>query len=204
MENNFETRLAKVCSYLFHPLLIPVYGLQMLLSLHSQLNLFLPVKTKFMLLVITFVFTAILPALNIILLIKMNFIPNVLLEEKKDRRLAYMATIIFYLSEYYLLKEIELFSLLRSLIIGAAISLTFAFLINFFWKISAHAIGMGGLIGATLALSSKINATAVVIPALILIAGVIGFSRLKLNAHTPAQVYCGFLLGLLSEWTLFL
>ena len=203
MENNFETRLAKTCSYLFHPLLMPLYSLQMLLIIHSQLNLFLPLKTKIILLAITFIFTALLPALNIFLLVKTKFISNVFLEQRKERTLAYIAAILFYLSEYYLLKEVELFSIPRLLILGATISLVLAFCINFFWQISTHAIGVGGLIGATLALLSKINATAI-IPLLILIAGLVSFSRLKLNAHTPAQVYCGFLLGLLSEWLVFL
>ena len=38
-----------------------------------------------------------------------------------------------------------------------------------------------------------------------LMAGIVGYARLKLNAHTPAQVYSGFLLGVVVEIiTLFL
>jgi membrane-associated phospholipid phosphatase len=36
----------------------------------------------------------------------------------------------------------------------------------------------------------------------ILIAGFVGFARLKLNAHSPSQVYTGFLLGFLVEFLL--
>jgi membrane-associated phospholipid phosphatase len=42
----------------------------------------------------------------------------------------------------------------------------------------------------------------VVIPCL-LIAGLLGYARLKLEAHTPAQVYSGFAIGLISMFLLF-
>ena len=39
---------------------------------------------------------------------------------------------------------------------------------------------------------------------LLLSAGLVGWSRLRLGAHTPAEVYSGFALGLLTVWiTLF-
>jgi membrane-associated phospholipid phosphatase len=38
----------------------------------------------------------------------------------------------------------------------------------------------------------------VTIMALFIGAGLVGFSRLQLNAHSSSQVYCGFLLGFFS------
>jgi membrane-associated phospholipid phosphatase len=37
----------------------------------------------------------------------------------------------------------------------------------------------------------------------LLISGVVGYARLRLNAHTPAQVYGGFALGFISVSALF-
>jgi len=38
----------------------------------------------------------------------------------------------------------------------------------------------------------------------ILVSGLIGFARLKLQAHTPAQIYAGFILGFFTIFVLFL
>jgi membrane-associated phospholipid phosphatase len=38
----------------------------------------------------------------------------------------------------------------------------------------------------------------------LVISGLVGFARLKLGAHTPAQVYAGFGLGMFTILSLFL
>lgn len=71
-----------------------------------------------------------------------------------------------------------------------------AWFINFFWKISVHSIGVGGINGLLIGISRIMEAE--ITPLLflsVLIAGLVGFARLKLNAHNYSQVYTGFLLG---------
>ena len=69
-------------------------------------------------------------------------------------------------------------------------------LINFRWKISAHTVSMGGVIGAFFGLQSVLQIDMLLqISASILIAGLVGFARLKAGKHSPAQVYAGYLLG---------
>jgi membrane-associated phospholipid phosphatase len=38
-----------------------------------------------------------------------------------------------------------------------------------------------------------------VLIAVLLVSGIVAYARLRLNAHTPAQVYTGFLLGFAIE-----
>ena len=61
-------------------------------------------------------------------------------------------------------------------------------------------IGIGGLIGALIAISLKMEVyvTQYIVLALIA-AGLVGSSRLVLKAHTQAQLYVGFLLGLVCQ-----
>ena len=40
--------------------------------------------------------------------------------------------------------------------------------------------------------------------AIILLSGIVAYARLKLNAHTPSQVYSGFVLGFFIELGLML
>jgi hypothetical protein len=77
------------------------------------------------------------------------------------------------------------------MILGAAI-------ITFFWKISVHSLGIGGIVGILLIISSMVPESPVnyLLLAAILISGIVLSARLKLQAHTQAQVYVGFLLGL--------
>lgn len=65
-------------------------------------------------------------------------------------------------------------------------------------------IGIGGLIGALFAICYFMQMPILMaICACLIIAGCIGFARLKLNAHTPAQVYVGFIFGCLVQFSLF-
>jgi membrane-associated phospholipid phosphatase len=64
-------------------------------------------------------------------------------------------------------------------------------------------IGIGGFTGMLIAISQILGAPILsIIIISILIAGLLGSSRLVLNAHTPLQVYTGFLIGLFTEWWL--
>jgi membrane-associated phospholipid phosphatase len=57
-------------------------------------------------------------------------------------------------------------------------------------------LGMGGIVGTIIGLILRYQIDAVpLVISLILISGLVGYSRLRLNAHTPLQVYAGFVLG---------
>ncbi len=80
--------------------------------------------------------------------------------------------------------------------LATIIAISIALAITFFWKISMHMIGIGGLTGAILALSLRFGIDAwMIFTVVLLISGLLGSSRLFLNAHTPAQVHTGYLLG---------
>ena len=85
---------------------------------------------------------------------------------------------------------------LLAMLIGACVALVIALCINFAWKISAHAIGIGGLLGGVMGVARihMINPYWAFIVVLI-VAGLLGTSRIFLKRHTPMQVYAGFCLG---------
>lgn len=70
-------------------------------------------------------------------------------------------------------------------------------IISLWWQISAHAAGIGGIIGALAGLIVRYGESALFIPMLcvIIFAGFLISARLQLNAHTPAQVSAGAVLG---------
>lgn len=195
-----ETRIARFFSLIFHPLLMPTYGFLLIFITHNYIATFTPFNLKLVILAITFAFTFILPSVNAFILLKMGRINSLEMETPKERIIPYISTSMYFFALFYLFSTAEFPPVFLILILGAAISIVITWIINFKWKISAHAIGIGGIIGAILGMSLRLMIDLrLVLMIVILMAGCVGFARLKLNAHSPAQVYTGFLLGIIIE-----
>lgn len=195
-----ETRLARIISIIFHPLLMPTYGFALIFFIQNSISTFIPLKAKLLIVGITFIFTFILPALNAVILLKLGRIKSLEMETSRERIVPYISTLMYYIALAYLFFSAQFSAVFIILILGASVSVLMTLIINFKWKISAHAVGIGGIIGAAMGISARlmIDMQYIIILA-ILIAGLIGFARLRLSAHTPAQVYAGYLTGFLIQ-----
>ncbi len=83
------------------------------------------------------------------------------------------------------------------IITGIAFSIAAVAVISLYWKISAHAVGISGMLGALIGIAIKYGNTELFFPILIivLVMGLLISARLHLNAHTPLQVIAGSILG---------
>lgn len=203
--SNFSTLFAKIISYLFHPLLLPTFGLFLIFHLNDA-GLWAPhPQTQLILFAITFSVTFILPVLTALFLYQARQINSLEMQTKEERRLPYLSAALFYSCESYLLMRLDVPALVQAFMLGATILVISTLIINFFWKISAHMVGIGGLCGMMIAISSRLQVDIhFTLIGLFLAAGVVAFSRLKLNAHNPAEIYAGFLLGVAVQLILFL
>lgn len=200
-----EEKTAKIISYLFHPLLMPVYGT--LLIFYINLNSFfvLPFSLKLFTLSMITVSTVLMPVFGSLLMLKNGYAKSLMLTEKEERRIPFLLTSVFYLVNFYLLNKLTLITSLKFFLLGSCIAVVAAMLISFFWKISTHMAGIGGIAGTLIGLSFRMNLNLYsLVIVVVFISGIMGFARLKLNAHTHLQVYAGFLLGVFSELGLFL
>jgi membrane-associated phospholipid phosphatase len=197
-------KIAKIISYLFHPLLMPSYGFLALFFTKNYISTFTPLSLRLFILLVTFIFTFARPAINAFILLKMGRIKSLEMERAEERFVPYISTALYYFALYYLFYTVTDFpSIFKTLVLGAAISIVLVLIITTKWKISAHAVGIGGMIAAIIGISFKLSIDLRFITMCsILIAGFVGFARLKLNAHNPSQVYTGFLLGFLVEFLL--
>jgi hypothetical protein len=100
--------------------------------------------------------------------------------------------------------DINIWNSVKLFIVGGALSILISTLINLKYKISAHMVGIGGVLGVLISVSYliKFDMTLYYIVTIIA-AGIIGFARLFLNEHKPAQLYLGFFLGLIVQSGLF-
>jgi len=200
-----EARVAKIVSYVFHPLLMPILALSILFNVPASFSYVLPTQSKVFIGLIVFFNTFVLPLLLSLYLLKRNFIDSLEMATHQERRIPYLITAIFYIATYYILQRANLPSFLYLLMLSATAGLVLTLIVNLKYKISAHMVGVGGVTGSMVAISI-INGSdfTFVISLLFLLAGLIGFSRLKLKVHSPFQVYTGFLLGFGSQLILLL
>lgn len=191
-----ESRLAKVIAIAFHPLIVPTLGFFILFNSSTYFSLILSPQIKLGIYFVVFFNTCFVPALLTLYLKKKNMIDSLEMETTEERKLPYLATAFFYAFTYYLLRKLHISPVIYVFMLGATISLVLTILINTRWKISAHMIGWGGLTGAIIGIAFRLGADLRIVIALVfLVSGLVGYSRLKLSAHTPAQIYSGFLLG---------
>tara|TARA_B100001778_G_C18578788_1_gene626358 strand:+ start:1274 stop:1867 length:594 start_codon:yes stop_codon:yes gene_type:complete len=156
-------------------------------------------STAFLTISILFIATSIIPLLITIALKKLKYISSFHMPSKEERSLPFMFTCFCYFGAYYFLKyylDLNLNSLIFYFIFTGMLATMLGFFITLSWKISIHMIGIGGVTGI-ITLLSKMNDEVLLYPLSItfLIAGLIAFSRLQLEAHNTKQILAGFCLG---------
>ncbi len=206
MIKDFGYYFSKTISYLFHPLLIPSLSLWFIFHTNSYIGFIVPPVLQQALYAVVFIATFIFPVLSTWLLLFTGRIHSLELETLEERRIPYLLTAIYYSLGYYLLTtKVTLPEPLNLVLLGANISVVLTMLINLRWKISAHSVGAGGLIGVLLGFSHQLEINVLnELMLAILIAGLIGYARLRLQSHNSSQIYLGYLLGFLCEFLLFL
>jgi len=200
-----EKRIAQAISVVFHPLLIPTYLLLLVLNLDIYFSLMIPFKGKVLMTALVFLTTAVLPSFLIMIYYRMGWIKSVYLEERKDRMLPLFTAGLMYLVAAFMLRNLQIGSAFFFLLLGAAVITILVMLVTNFWKISVHAASAGGMLGAMVSVVMKYGVDMIFMVYLItLLGGIIGYARLKLKAHHPAQVYVGYVAGFISMFLLFL
>ena len=190
---------------LFHPLLIPTYAMLILVNTKTHFTLVLPENFRYLTVLFVFLTSFVLPLLIMLILLKLGKIKSLEMVTRQERILPLFIVAIFFYITYYLLKQGPHFVIFNIFMLGATLLVILSLLINYFTKISIHMVALGGLfgtfIGFDLALRLDLRALLSVI---VLVAGITGFSRLRLKAHTNGQIYGGFLLGTIFMFALFL
>lgn len=193
-----ETKLARIISILFQPLLIPTYSLLIIFNMNSYVALIIPAEYRQMIVGIILVTTFLFPALFILILYKRKIIKTLHMDQREERIIPLLITSIFYFLAFNLIRRLQIDDLYARLFLGSFISVILALIISLTWKISMHMIGVGGMVGALIGVVQSVQVDMMLwVVGAILISGLTGFARLKVNAHNPLQVYAGFLAGLL-------
>jgi hypothetical protein len=194
-EKEKEPILPRIISIVLHPFFMAVYGV-CLLFVYTDFK-FIFAGQFLVFIAPVFVFTLLIPVNIIYILKRMGLIKDYDLKDRKDRLGPFVAILLCYILLFYYFYSAGMYIWFLALLLAPCILIIISAIITIYWKISAHMMGIGGLIGGVLSVCYFVKGTNpyVLFIVLFILAGCLGTARLILKRHTPAQVYAGFLLG---------
>lgn len=194
--------LSKKLSIVCYPLFIPSYGMALYMWAMLHRTPTLPSIYIWLNIIGTFVLTALIPIVLIIILWRQGRVSSLHITYPKERTIPYLySTACFGFWCYFVSNTTHLPKVWLFIALGATVALFAVTIINRWWKISAHLTSMGGLLGGLISMGLYYNIvpTSLVI-ALLVLSLLLMYARLYLDAHTPMQVVCGYLLGILCTF----
>jgi len=163
------------------------------------------------LIILVFISTFFIPAAAVLIMRATGLIKSFQMEDRQDRIIPYIMTGVFYMWMFRTILDHPNIPLaFKIFVLGSTIGLFVAFFVNIFSKVSAHAVGMGGLTAMVLItmflfsygqfiIELPFGNISVTMPTLlmtsIILTGIVGTSRLLLNAHVIQDLYGGFIIG---------
>lgn len=195
-------KLARIISAIFSPLLIPTYA--MAIVLWMTILFIVSINSKLGVMGMTFAITCIIPGILIMLLYKLKIISDSGLNKQNERIIPYIVTAICYFSLAFYLHSIHSPRWLYMFAIGAGAATVISAIVNRWWKISAHGAAIGGMIAflfCILYLQLNVMNMMWLLYSSIIVAGIVGTSRLILERHTLMQVIAGIANGIICVLT---
>lgn len=195
---------AQIISYVLHPVLMPVYGMGILImgydevSQYSQTN-----PMKLMYLVASISGLAIMMSL---ILKNLNYVSSLDTLDPTERVYLYGVGLFCFGIVYVMLmrnddiREIFHPALFKAYF-GAVIAMAICLVVTFFYRISAHMVGIAGVLGMCYAVGNQsFYSNPLLLVGIMVIAGVIGTARMIREAHDMKQIVLGFAVGFLSTY----
>lgn len=186
-------------SWVLVPLFMPIFGLLFAFTL-SILD-YAPMATKMSFISITALLTIGIPGLLIFFLKKAGIVHDIGLNGRKERLIPYIILIACYLANAWFFNYKGAPSWLVMFFVAGAVGGLVNLIINFWWKISAHAAGVAGVVAMLIRIESfGFPHTGIHTWLLISIicCGLLGSARIWLGRHTIGQVMAGYAVGFCS------
>ena len=197
--NDFLTIISNILSWVLVPLLMPVYGLIFAFGLSVLDVIPLGMRVRFVL--ITFGINFIIPVLLVLLLKFLGIVSDVGLNGRKERSIPYVITAICFGGTAWFMAMRGAPIWLTMFYAGGSAAALINLVINFKWKISAHAAAIAGVIAMLIRLERETVAAPQLFMWILIVVGVtglLGSARVYLGRHTVWQVLAGYVVGFCS------
>jgi hypothetical protein len=198
MNSGEKARLKKVAailSVMFHPIMIPLYGLLIIYSSTTLLS-FIPVQLKKLIFVLVVANNLIIPLALASILYARGMITTFNARDRNERVILLTFSLLMYSLTAYLLLRLQVPSLFRAYFISIAVVTLITLMITTAYRISLHAAGIGGLLVLIIFMILHYNISMVwQLISVIIAGGAVMSSRICLEDHSPAEVWTGLLTG---------
>lgn len=201
----FITRVSHLLSWVLVPLLMPVYGIMLAFGL-SILSFTSP-GTRLVFTAVVAAFNILIPALVVLVLKHFGVVKDVGLNGQRERFIPYLVCIACLVGTAIFMAHKGAPMWLVMFFFGGAVTGLIEVVVNVWWKISAHAAGIAGIVALLvhLFMDEYIDPTTEVwLMVAIGLAGLLGSARIWLGRHTLGQVLAGYVVGFCSVFFLML
>ena len=195
---------AHIISVVFHPLFIPIYATWYIAFVHPLFFTGMNDSVRYWILIRVFINMVFFQGVSVLLLKGVGFIDSIFLRSQRDRIIPYITAGIFYFWMYLVFhNQLYVPLILPAFVFGAFLATSAALIANIYFKVSMHAIGMGGLLGLLLVILSYTH-SAIGIPAPLMITlfftGLVCTSRLLVSDHKQGDIYMGLFIGIICQF----
>jgi hypothetical protein len=191
---------AKIISYIFHPLFIPVYLSWLIVRTQSYLFAAFSSWEKTLFIIRFGVMYIMFPLVSVLLMKALGFIKSIQLKTQRDRIIPYVVSMIYYWWMWYVLhNQPEFPKDCVTLSLAIFLASVGGLLANINMKVSMHAMAAGVMAGFVMLLGfSQDVSFGVYISLSVLLAGIICTARLIDGNHTTKDIYWGLFIGIFS------
>ncbi len=193
--------VAQIISFVFHPLLISAYVMAFLIYIHPAAFAGVDKHTRNLRMLSVLLYTVFFPVFTLFLAWRLKLIRGLSLKSRQDRLIGFIVTMFFYFWTSYVFRNLpDIPPVAAHFVLGTFLAICGGWMCTIFYKVSLHALCMGGLIAFFLQFGAHdpyVSGLYITIP--LLIAGFVCSSRLILGAHTRFEMLSGFFIGLLAQ-----
>lgn len=199
----WELSVAKGVSVIFHPALLPTWLYLSLVFFTPTYILQIPAGMEWVLATFILFLSFVFPSVILLLMVRLKFIRSITLNERIERNGPILISAVFFFLTYYFLDYFGFIPVFGYYLLCVTSISLLAMMINSFWKISLHAIGHGATLATYISLALLVEIPLILIAFVAVIGGITATARLLLNAHTPKEIYGGYVLGFFTMMLLF-
>jgi hypothetical protein len=196
--------LARIVSYLFHPLLMATYLFFLLSKALPSALMPIPATHHLLFIELVAMFTLVLPLIVGGILRTFGLIRSFHMVTRKERILPFILGACIYTALpvlFFINRRMDLDDNFLKLLIVVDLLVIVTAIVTFFIKVSVHSLSIWGMVGIILPLNKVAEVNTLFYPTIILIllSGIVMSARLQLDAHTPREVMLGGALGLATS-----
>ena len=191
---------AKIISYIFHPIFIPVYILIFLMRVQPYLFVSVVGLKKTFTIIQFGVMYAFFPVVTALLLKALGFIDSVYMKTQKDRIIPYVICMIYYFWVWHVIRNQNIYPAeLVQFSLAIFITSILGLMSNSYMKVSMHAMAVGVMAAFVVVLSIAGNIdSGIYISAALFITGLVCTARLIVSDHTGKEIYTGLFIGIIA------